>query len=65
MCHCGFSAAARPSRGIRWAGPCSVQCGGCGRGQASQDERSRCENVGREERRWRGTESEGEGVALL
>ncbi|KFZ18034.1 hypothetical protein V502_04324 [Pseudogymnoascus sp. VKM F-4520 (FW-2644)] len=25
MCHCGFSAAARPSRGIRWEGPCSVE----------------------------------------
>ncbi|KKZ62423.1 hypothetical protein EMCG_03163 [[Emmonsia] crescens] len=27
MCHCGFSAAARPSRGIRWAGPCSWEGG--------------------------------------
>ena len=25
MCYCVFSAAARPSRGIRWAGPCSVE----------------------------------------
>ncbi len=44
MCHCGFSAAARPSSGIRWAGPCSVEGGGGG--QASHDERSRCEKVG-------------------
>ncbi|OBT70782.1 hypothetical protein VF21_10267 [Pseudogymnoascus sp. 05NY08] len=33
----------------------AMQCGGCGGGQASHDERSRCEKVGREERRWRGT----------
>ena len=42
----------------------AMQCGGCGGGQASHGERSRCENVGREERRWRGTVG-GEGVALL
>ncbi|KFY97717.1 hypothetical protein V500_01951 [Pseudogymnoascus sp. VKM F-4518 (FW-2643)] len=41
-----------------------MQCGGGGGGQASHDERSRCEKVGREERRWRGTVG-GEGVALL
>ncbi|KFY64956.1 hypothetical protein V496_02908, partial [Pseudogymnoascus sp. VKM F-4515 (FW-2607)] len=40
-------------------GGANMQCGGGGGGQASRDERSRCEKVGREERRWRGTESEG------
>jgi hypothetical protein len=42
----------------------AMQCGGGEGGQASHDERSRCENVGREERRWRETFG-GEGVALL
>ncbi len=37
----------------------AMQCGGGRRGQASHDERSRCENVGREVRRWRGKESGG------
>src|SRR3982074_597009 len=46
MCHCGFSAAARPSQGIRWAGSCSVE--GAEGAKPSHDERSRCENVGKE-----------------
>jgi hypothetical protein len=45
-------------------GGATMQCGGGGGGQASHDERSRCEKVGREERRWRETVG-GEGVALL
>lgn len=27
-CHCGFSAAARPSQGIRWVASCGVEGGG-------------------------------------
>ncbi|KFY98513.1 hypothetical protein V498_01414 [Pseudogymnoascus sp. VKM F-4517 (FW-2822)] len=61
MCHCGFSAAARPSRGIRWAGPCGAVWKGTEGAKRRTNERSRCENVGREGATVERTESEEGG----
>ena len=61
ICHCGFPAAARPSRGFHWAGPCSVK--GAEGPSVAHDERSRCENVGKE--RTAEGDTRGEGGALL
>ncbi|KFY36156.1 hypothetical protein V494_05258, partial [Pseudogymnoascus sp. VKM F-4513 (FW-928)] len=40
MCHCGFSAAARPSRGIRWAGLCGAVWKGTEGAKRCTNERS-------------------------